>query len=376
MNIKRILQDELVKKLHRSKAIILLGARQVGKTFLLNELCDKFDNYLWLNADEEKTRHLFDDISTARLKTIIGQHKVVIIDEAQRITNIGIKLKLITDQIKDVQLIATGSSSFDLANKINEPLTGRKFDFQLFPISFEEMVNHHGMLDEMNLLEHRLVYGYYPDVINDKGNEQEVLNTLTNSYLYKDIFIWNKIKKSDKIVKLLQAIALQLGNQVSYNELGQIIGLDSQTVESYINILEQSFIIFRLTTFSRNLRNELKASRKIYFYDNGIRNAIISNYNPIALRNDVGALWENFLISERMKYTSYHKIYHNRFFWRTQAQQEIDYLEEREGKIFAYEFKWNPRVKVKFPKSFINSYPDSETKVISQDNYEEFVMAK
>ena len=376
MNIKRILQDELLKKLHKPKAIILLGARQVGKTFLLNELCNNFDNYLWLNADEEKTRILFDDISTARLKTIIGQHKVVIIDEAQRIENIGVKLKLITDQIKDVQLIATGSSSFDLANKINEPLTGRKVDFHLFPISFEEMVNHHGMLDEMNLLEHRLVYGYYPDVIEDKGNEQEVLNTLSNSYLYKDIFIWNKIKKSDKIVKLLQAIALQLGNQVSYNELGQIVGLDSQTVESYINILEQSYIIFRLSTFSRNLRNELKASRKIYFYDNGIRNAIISNYNPIALRNDVGALWENFLISERMKYTSYHKIYHNRFFWRTQAQQEIDYIEEREGKIFAYEFKWSPRVKAKFPKSFLNAYPESETKVISQNNYEEFVMAK
>ncbi len=376
MNIKRVLHDDLLKKLHKSKAIILLGARQVGKTFLLNELCSKFDNYLWLNADEEKTRILFDDISTARLKTIIGQHKIVIIDEAQRIENIGIKLKLITDQIKDVQLIATGSSSFELANRINEPLTGRKVDFHLFPISFEEMVNHHGMLDEMNLLEHRLVYGYYPDVIEDKGNEQEVLNTLSNSYLYKDIFIWNKIKKSDKIVKLLQAIALQLGNQVSYNELGQIVGLDSQTVESYINILEQSFIIFRLSTFSRNLRNELKASRKIYFYDNGIRNAIISNYSPIALRNDVGALWENFLISERMKYTSYHKIYHNRFFWRTMAQQEIDYIEEREGKIFAYEFKWSPRVKAKFPKSFLNAYPEAETKIISQNNYEEFVMKK
>jgi predicted AAA+ superfamily ATPase len=376
MNIKRILQKELLMKLHKSKAIILLGARQVGKSFLLNEICGNFDNYLWLNADEEKTRILFEDISTARLRTIIGQHKIIIVDEAQRIDNIGIKLKLITDQIKNVQLIATGSSSFDLANKINEPLTGRKVDFHLFPISFEEMVNHHGMLDEMNLLEHRLVFGYYPDVIKEKGNEQEVLNSLSNSYLYKDIFIWNKIKKSDKIVKLLQAIALQLGNQVSYNELGQIVGLDSQTIESYINILEQSFIIFRLSTFSRNLRNELKASRKIYFYDNGIRNAIISNYNPITLRNDAGALWENFLISERMKYTSYHKIYHNRFFWRTMAQQEIDYIEEREGKIFAYEFKWNPKIKAKFPKSFINGYPNAETKVISQNNYEEFVMAK
>ena len=303
----------------------------------------------------------------------MGNYKIVIIDEAQRINDIGVKLKLITDELKHIQLIATGSSSFELANQINEPLTGRKFEYQLYPISFTELVNNSNLLEELKMLNHRLIYGSYPDVINNAGNEKEILQQLVSSYLYKDILEWNRIKKSDKIIKLLQAIAFQVGNQVSYNELAQTVGLNNETIESYINLLEQTFVIFRLNSFSRNLRNELKKSHKIYFYDNGVRNALIANYNPVSLRNDVGALWENYLISERIKYCEYNKIYSNKYFWRTHSGQEIDYIEEREGKLFAYEFKWNKKKKVKVPAAFEKAYNNSSFEVINPDNYEIFI---
>jgi len=272
-----------------------------------------------LNADNFEVQTLFETPSSSRFKAIIKNHKVVIIDEAQSIKDIGLKLKIITDELKEVQLIATGSSSFDLSNALNEPLTGRKFEYQMYPISFEEMAGHHGLLEELNQLKHRMVYGYYPDVVINQGEEKDILKLLADSYLFKDILIWNKIKKSDKIIKLLQALAFQMGNQVSYNELGKIVGLNSETVESYILLLEKSFIIYRLGTFSRNLRTELKKTRKIYFIDNGIRNAVIGNYNPLELRNDKGALWENFIIGERKKYLAHYNIYVNSYFWRTTA---------------------------------------------------------
>lgn len=337
--IDRILHKNISEKLFQSKAIILLGPRQVGKTTLLKKIAEAYNNVLWLNADNIEDRELLDQSSASRLKALIGNNKIVIIDEAQRIKDIGIKLKLVIDETKDIQLIATGSSSFELANQINEPLTGRKFEYNMFPLSFSELVNHNNLLDELKMLNHRLIYGSYPDVINNTGNEKEILQQLANSYLYKDILEWNKIKKTDKIIKLLQALSFQVGNQVSYHELGQIVGLNSETVESYINLLEQSYVIFRLKSFSRNLRNELKKSHKIYFYDNGVRNSLIANYNSINLRNDIGALWENFLISERIKYCNYNKLYSNKYFWRTHSGQEIDYIEERDGKLFAYEFK-------------------------------------
>ena len=371
--IQRLLKKNIENIFFKGKAIILLGARQVGKTTLLKEISANKDSILWINADNIEDRELFNNPSSVRLKAIIGNKKIVIIDEAQRIEDVGIKLKLITDEIQNIQLIVTGSSAFELSNKINESLTGRKFEYQLFPLSFTELVNFTDLFSEIKMLNHRLIYGSYPDIINNPGNEKEILQQLTNSYLYKDILEWNKIKKSDKLIKLLQAIAFQVGNQVSYHELGQIVGLNSETIESYINLLEQSFVIFRLSSFSRNLRNELKKSRKIYFYDNGVRNALISNYNPIGLRNDIGALWENYLISERLKYTSYNKIYSNKYFWRTHAGQEIDYIEEREGKLFAYEFKWNDKKKVKIPNSFNNAYPNSNFEVLSPSNYESFI---
>ena len=374
--VSRLLEKNIKDNFFKGKAIIILGARQVGKTTLLKKIANNIENVLWLNADTFEVQTLLEKASSKRFMSIIKNNKIVIIDEAQRIKNIGLKLKIITDEFEDVQLIVTGSSSFDLSNEINEPLTGRKFEYKLFPFSFEEMVKHHGLFDELNFLEQRMIYGYYPDVVVSKDNKDDILKLLADSYLFKDILIWNKIKKSDKIIKLLQALAFQIGNQVSYNELGRIVGLNSETVESYVQLLEKSFIIFRLGTFSRNLRSELKKTRKIYFCDNGIRNAVINNFTAIELRNDKGVLWENFIISERRKYLSYHKIYANTYFWRTHAQQEIDYIEEREGNLFAFEFKWSKHKKSFIPKTFTKTYPKAIAKIITPSNFEDFLLLK
>jgi predicted AAA+ superfamily ATPase len=284
------------------------------------------------------------------------------------------KLKLVTDQIPEIQVIATGSSSFELANQVNEPLTGRKWEYVLFPLSFGEMVEHHGLLEEKRLLSHRLVFGYYPEVVSRAGEEKEILRQISDSYLYKDILAWEQIKKSDKLITLLRALAFQTGSQVSFSEIGQICGLDYKTVEKYILLLEQAYVVFRLGSFSRNLRNELKASRKVYFIDNGIRNTIIADFRPLELRADAGLLWENYLVSERMKRLHYTDTWVNRWFWRTQQQQEIDYLEEGDGKISAFEFKWNPAAKVRPSRSFLNAYPENDFSVIHRDNFEEFLL--
>jgi predicted AAA+ superfamily ATPase len=371
--IHRILKNNIQQSCNKGKAIILLGPRQVGKTTLLKDIAKNQKDTLWLNADDFKIKTLFEIASISQLKSIIKGAKTIIIDEAQTIKDIGLKLKIIIDEFENIQIIATGSSAFDLANELNEPLTGRKFEFQMYPISFEEMVKHTNLLDELNQLNHRMVYGYYPDVIVNENDEKRILKQLADSYLFKDILIWSKIKKSDKIIKLLQALAFQIGNQVSYNNIGNLIGLDSETVERYIILLEKSFIIYRLSSFSRNHRSELKKSRKVYFIDNGIRNAVISNFSNLALRNDIGALWENYIISERKKYLAYHNIYANTYFWRTKTQQEIDYIEEIDGQIYAYEFKWNKNVKAKFPKSFLTAYPKAKTKIITPQNYHEFI---
>ncbi len=374
--VDRLLENEIRLKLFKKKAIILIGSRQVGKTTLLNNLFKNKSAVLWLNGDEMDVQNMFGTVSADRFKAIFGDKKIVIIDEAQRIENIGLRLKLITDFIPEVQLIATGSSAFELANNLNEPLTGRKWEYEMFPISFAEMVKHHGLLTEKRLLPHRLVYGYYPDVINNQGNEKEILKQLADSYLYKDVLMLEQIKKPDKLVKLLQALAYRVGSQVSFNELSNLLDLDSKTVEKYVDLLEKSFVIFRLNSFSRNLRNELKSSKKIYFYDNGIRNSLISNFNQIENRTDIGALWENFLISERIKHLKYNKIYANYWFWRTKEQKEIDWIEEYNGQISTFEFKWNPSMKVKTPKMFLENYTDSTFEVIHKDNYEDFLLSK
>lgn len=372
--IARALENLIKNKLNTRKAIVLLGARQVGKTTLLKMIFGNSEEVLWLNGDEMDVQALFANSSASRLKTIFGTKKTIIIDEAQRIHDIGLRMKLITDQIPEVQLVVTGSSAFELANQINEPLTGRKWEYKMFPLSFGEMVAHHGLLEEKRLLAHRMVYGYYPDIINNAGIEKEILKQLSNSYLYKDVLLLEQIKKPEGLIKLLQGLAFQVGSQVSYNELSQLCGLDAKTVEKYIVLLEQTYIVFRVGSFSRNLRSELKRSRKIYFYDNGIRNALMANFNQVELRQDVGALWENFIFSERMKYLHYTQKWTNLWYWRTKEQKEIDCIEESDGQITAYEFKWNPTTKYKIPKLFLDTYQGSQFKIIHKDNLEEYLM--
>ena len=372
--IQRILEKAIQQRLGQGKALILFGARQVGKTTMLKNMLRERDDVLWLNGDEQDVRSLFENASSTMLGAVIGKKKIVVIDEAQRIVNIGLCLKLIIDNIPDVQVVATGSSSFDLSNMINEPLTGRKIEYWMYPLSFGELVAHNGLLEEKRLLAHRLVYGSYPDVVNNVGDEKMVLSELADSYLYKDILMFDKIKKSDKLVKLLQALAFQMGSEVSYNELSQTCGLDPTTVENYVMLLEQSYIVFRLGSFSRNLRNELKFARKIYFWDCGIRNAVIGNYQMLENRLDTGALFENYLVSERLKKLRYEKSYAKSYFWRSTTKQEIDYIEDIDGQLTAVEFKWNPKRKAALPLSFSRAYADTDFKVITRYNYECFLL--
>lgn len=367
--IKRAMQNIISQRLFKEKAIVLIGARQVGKTTLLKEIFPNQNDLLWFNADDLPVRDFFSNVTIERYRSMIGKNKIVVIDEAQRIENVGIKMKLITDNFPGIQLVVTGSSSFELANKINEPLTGRKFEYELFPLSFNEMVNDIGLFAEIQKLPIRLVYGMYPDVVCNPGDEKEILNQLTNSYLYKDILEWERIKKPDKLVKLMKALAYQIGSEVSYNELSQIVEIDKGTIEKYINLLEQTKIIFRLPSYSRNLRNELKFGRKIYFCDNGIRNALINNFSDMELRQDAGPLWENFMISELRKYNHYTQNYCNTYFWRTTQKQEIDYIEEKDGKLTAYEFKWNPKKKSRVASTFTSAYPESIVKTINPENF-------
>lgn len=372
--IERLLKNNLMKRINDRKALLVFGPRQSGKTTLINEIVTRLNQKVTIwNGDDFAIRSMLKEVSIAVLKNEIADSKYLFIDEAQRIDDIGLALKLIVDQFQDVKVIATGSSAFELANRLSEPMTGRKWEFLLFPLSFKEMVQYHGLINEKTLLKQRLIYGYYPEVVTNPGDQTPLLKQLVNSYLYKDILISERILKPEKLERLVQALAFQVGHEVSYHELGILTGLDNQTVERYIDILEKAYIVFRLSSLSRNLRNELKKSRKIYFFDNGIRNAVINAFNPPDLRNDIGALWENFIISERYKHINLEDYNCNRYFWRTTAQQEIDYIEEKNGKIFAFEFKWNPNDKTKLPKSFLNSYPEAELKVINRDNFLGFI---
>jgi predicted AAA+ superfamily ATPase len=307
------------------------------------------------------------------MRQVIGNNETVFIDEAQRIRGIGIQLKLITDLMPQVRLLVSGSSSLDLANEVNEPLTGRKWEFKMYPIAWAELVQSIGFLEARKQLEQRLIFGMYPEVINQTGDEREVLTQLSGSYLYQDILQFGNIRRPELLDKLLTALALQVGAEVSYNELSQLLQMDRATVEQYIGLLEKAFIVFRLGPLSRNLRNEINSSRKIYFYDNGIRNAVLADFKPLHLRGDVGALWENFLISERKKYLEYHRIFSKTYFWRTYQQQEIDYIEESDGAFSAWEMKWNPKAKARFQQAFVHAYKPVTTKVIHSDNFEAFL---
>ena len=373
--IDRSLNQTITDKLFKGKVIMLLGARQTGKSTLFRNIITKTGKkVLFFDGDDPQTRIMLKDQSTPNLLRMIGDNEIVIIDEAQRIENIGLTIKQMHDNKPECQILVSGSSALELSNMINEPLTGRKWEYQLFTLSFNELQNHFGLFDEMRSLESRIIFGSYPDVINNVGNEQEVLKNLSGSYLYKDIFSFQDIRKPQLIERLLQLLAFQVASEVSFNELANSLQVSINTIEKYIFMLEKSFVIFRLPSFSRNIRNELRKSRKIYFYDNGIRNSIIANYSPVELRNDTGSLWENYLVSERLKRQHYLGKTYNSYFWRTTQQQEIDYIEEYEGKLYAYEFKWNSGRNVKLSQTFSNAYPGCEFNIISRDNYIDFIM--
>lgn len=370
--INRVLEENIKNRMGKGKAIVLIGARQTGKTTLMQNILEAYTPHLFFNGDDPKDRSILEDINTEELRSLLGNYKTVFIDEAQRISNIGLTLKIITDQFKDVQLLVSGSSAFELSNRTNESLAGRKWEYCLYPICWKEFEHFIGYKEALKQLHLRLIYGFYPDVINSTGNEAQVLKQLVSSVLYKDILAAGGIRKPDVLEKLLKALALQLGSEVSYNELAQLVGVDKNTISTYIGLLEQSFIIFKLGSFSRNLRNEIKNNRKIYFYDTGIRNAILGNFAPLELRQDKGALWENFLLSERLKLNHYRGSMASTYFWRTTEQQEIDYIEEENGKLSAFEFKWLKKLKSKIPITFTKTY-QAEVNIIDSENFTEFL---
>ena len=374
--IERTLLKEVKSRLFRQKVITIMGARQVGKsTFVEMLLADFRESHkiLTLNGDDADIRDYFTKPNATTLKTLIGNHTIIFIDEAQRIEEIGLVLKIMVDNFKNVQIIATGSSSFELSNKINEPLTGRKFEYTLFPLTFDEMVAETNYIEEKRMLEQRIIFGSYPEIITTPHDAKDLLKWLSGSYLYKDILALGEIQKPVVLEKILKALALQVGNEVKYNEIAKLVKVSSQTVEKYIDLLEKAFVIFKLPALSGNVRNEIKKGKKIYFYDNGIRNAVIGNFNKIDSRTDIGALFENYMVSERIKLLNYQRKDVGSYFWRTIQQQEIDYIEVDNQEFSAYEFKWNPQKRGKISKTFLANYNTVLQKVISSENYEEFV---
>ncbi|MFL9830119.1 ATP-binding protein [Flavobacterium sp. ST-87] len=366
-------QTEIDSYLFKGKAILVFGARQVGKTSLIKKTI-KGQSFLWFNGDEPDVQILLENITTDRLKALIGEKKIIVIDEAQMIHNIGLLIKRMVDNYPEIQVIASGSSAFELADRTKESMVGRKEELQLFPLSYGEMVKHSNFVEETRLVPHRLVFGYYPEVVTSVGKEEKILNDLVEGFLYKDILNLEGIKKSATLQRLVQMLAYRIGSEVNSNALSNDLGVNRLTVEKYIDILEKNFIVFSLTAFSRNQDNELKKGRKVYFWDNGLRNRIIKNFNPIELRDDVGALWENFVISERKKKLAYENQFKDTYFWRNTQQAEIDYLEVKNTEIEAFEIKYNPNQKVRFTKSFTEKYHPKTTQVIHKENFWDYLL--
>lgn len=370
--IQRTLANVIAAEFDRNKIIVVLGARQVGKTTLFSQIPIHGEHVVHLDCDNYDSQALLEHKTTTELLSLFSSADAILIDEAQRVHNIGLTLKMLGDLHLGIPIVVTGSSSLELANDINEPATGRLLEHCLYPFSLTEMARANGQ-DEQRLLQQRMIYGLYPEVVINPAFAKQTLINLTNSYLYKDILNYRGIQKPDVLRKLVTALALQVGSEVSYNELSNMLGIDKETVENYINLLEKCFIVFRLDSFSRNLRNEIKKGKKIYFYDNGVRNAVISNFAPLEKRNDVGALWENMMIAERKKRNDYQQNYAQLFFWRTQQQKEIDLLEWKDGHIDAYEFKWKQGKQASLPKAFADAYSDSSFEVITPENYFGFI---
>lgn len=372
--IERILLQTLEKRVDYKKALILLGPRQTGKTTLAKALAARLQQpFEYFNGDSAITRSLWTTDQIAALQQSFGARKLVILDEAQRIERVGLICKQLIDNGLGIQFVLTGSSSLEIADKTQEPLTGRKWEYHLYPLSCAELMNHLGVPAFLQNMPQHLVYGMYPEVATNLPDAREILFNIANSYLYKDVLALVGLKRPMLLEKILRALAFQVGSEVSLNELASLVSADVKTVDHYIHLLEQVFVVFRLGTISRNERNEISTKKKIYFYDNGIRNAMIGNFSALSARVDAGVLWENFMISERRKWLDYHGFYGKTYFWRNKLQAEIDFVEEIDGKVFAYEFKWNPGAKVKFPSAFLERYKPAETKVIHPGNFWEWL---
>ena len=375
MKIPRAIQSNILKKLQPKKVVVIYGPRQVGKTTLLHHILPQLkEDYVILSGEDRTVQPWLASQSIEKLRENIGRKKILIIDEAQKVPEIGLNLKLIVDHIKGIKVMAAGSSSFELAHQVGEPLVGRKWQFYLYPIAQLEMNRLEAPYQTKSRLESRLIYGAYPEVITtrDLALKRELLNSIVDSYLYRDLLELNGIRKPRKIIDVLKMLAFQIGSEVSLSELGNNVNLDLRTIERYLDLLEKVFVIRKVDGFSRNLRKEITKNSRYYFFDNGVRNALINNFNDLKTRNDVGQLWENYLFMERIKKQHYQNIQVNRYFWRTYTQQEIDLVEEREGNLFGYEFKWG-RKKGKHPSEWRKAYPEAEYRTINQDNYLDFI---
>lgn len=374
MYIERHIEKQMLDDFFKGKVILLLGARQVGKSTLIKVLSQKFEEpVLWMDGENADVQLMFEDMNTEKAKHIVGKHKILVIDEAQKIHNIGSVLKIYADYHKDIQVVASGSSAFELRNILNEPLTGRKFEYHLYPLSFNEMVATTDLLHEQRQLSQRMRFGCYPEVVVNVDDSERLLRFLSDSYLYKDVFLFKGIKKPEKMLELLKLLAWQLGCEINYNELSGILKLDNQTVESYIYLLEQAFVVYKLPSYHSNQRNELKKAKKFFFNDLGIRNALINDFRPVEIRTDVGGLFENYMINELRKLNTYKRFYANMYFWRTTDQQEVDLILEKNNHLHLFEFKWNPSKMAKLTKSFSNIYSDFTFHVINRENYSYFL---
>lgn len=374
MYIEREIEHQILNDFFKGKVIVLLGARQVGKSTLIKTIANKFEfPALWLDGENADVPLLFNDMNSEKAKQIIGKHKILVIDEAQKIHNIGSVLKIFADYHKDIQVIASGSSAFELRNVLNEPLTGRKFEYHLYPFSFGELVASSNLLHEQRQLSQRMRFGCYPEVVVNVEDSERLLRFLSDSYLYKDVFLFKGIKKPEKMLELLKLLAWQVGSEVNYNEISSVLKIDNQTVESYIHLLEQAFVVYRLSSYHTNQRNELKKAKKVFFNDLGIRNALINDFRPVEIRNDVGGLFENYLINEIRKLNDYKRFHANMYFWRTTEQAEVDLILEKDSHLYLYEFKWNPSKSGKLAKSFSNIYSDYTFHVINRENFSFFL---